>query len=242
VLRDLPNATLDALKPRLRTQNFAPGQVLFAAGDQINKLYFMRSGAVSLVCELASGQMVESAMIGSDSVVGGGAALDNREAIYKAVVQIGGMGFALDVVTARHIARESEDFRRALFRNEQLILAQAQQSAACNARHSLRERLAKWLLRTRDVVGNDAFTLTQEYMAEMLGVRRTSMSLVAHALRQARLISYRRGQIKINNPEALHREACECYSNIRLRYNANSKPMTTLPPSPGSTVTSHQAK
>jgi CRP-like cAMP-binding protein len=226
VLRDLPDATLDALKPRLRTHNFAPGQVLFASGDQINNIYFMRAGAVSLVCELAGGQMVESAMIGNDSVVGGGAALDDHEAIYKAVVQIGGMGFALDVATARCIARESEDFRRALFRNEQLILAQAQQSAACNARHSLRKRFAKWLLRTRDVVGNDAFVLTQEYMAEMLGVRRTSMSIIAHALRQARMISYRRGEIRINNPEALRREACECYSNIRLRYNENPKSMT----------------
>jgi len=220
LLRGLPPLVLDKLKPRLRAQNFAAGQVLFAPGDKITSIYFMRSGAVSLVCEFASGQMIETAMIGRDSVVGGGAALDDRDALYKAIVQIGGSGFALDVDTARHVAREHEEFRKAIIRHEQLILAQAQQSAACNACHTLNERLARWLLHTRDVLGSDNFLLTQEFMAEMLGVRRTSVSIVAHALQQAGLVSYRRGHIKIEKPEALQQAACECYGTIRMRYEA----------------------
>jgi len=229
LLRELPSTVLDKLKPRLRAQTFAPGQVLFSAGDKIGNVYFMRSGAVSLVCELSGGQMIESAMVGYDSVVGGGAALDDRDAMYKAIVQIGGAGFVLDVDTARHAARDHEEFRKAIIRHEQLILAQAQQSAACNASHTLNERLARWLLHTRDVLGGDSFLLTQEFMAEMLGVRRTSVSIVAHTLQQAGLISYRRGHIKIENPEALQQAACECYGAIRMRYEKAFKTSALTP-------------
>lgn len=219
LLQELPPLVLDQLKPRLRAQSFAAGQVLFSPGGKVSNIYFMRTGAISLVCELASGQMIETAMVGHDSVVGGGAALDDHDALCKAIVQIGGVGYALDVDTARHIARESEDFRKAIMRHEQLILAQAQQSAACNASHALNERLARWLLHTRDVLGADSFTLTQEFMAEMLGVRRTSVSIVAHALQVAGSVSYRRGHIKIDKPEVLQQSACECYGTIKMRYD-----------------------
>jgi hypothetical protein len=143
--------------------------------------------------------------------------------MYKAIVQIGGAGFVLDVDAARHVARESEEFRKAIIRHEQLILAQAQQSAACNASHTLNERLARWLLHTRDVLGSDSFLLTQEFMAEMLGVRRTSVSIVAHALQQAGLINYRRGHIRIEKPDGLQQAACECYGTIRMRYDVLRK-------------------
>lgn len=241
LLRELSSLVLEKLKPRLRVQNFAAGQVLFSAGDKIGTIYFMRSGAVSLVCELAGGQMIETAMVGYDSVVGGGAALDDRDAMYKTIVQIGGVGFALDVDTARHVARDHEEFRKAIIRHEQLILAQAQQSAACNASHTLNERLARWLLHTRDVLGSDSFLLTQEFMAEMLGVRRTSVSIVAHTLQEAGLISYRRGHIKIENPEELQRAACECYGTIRMRYEKALKApaLNDTPSSDGLTVRSH---
>ncbi|MEN3355975.1 MAG: hypothetical protein V7640_4133 [Betaproteobacteria bacterium] len=230
LLRDLPPLVLERLKPRLRAQNFAPGQVLFSADDKTSSIYFPRSGAVSLVCELADGRMIETAMVGCNSVVGGGAALGDGPAIYKAIVQIGGSGFVLDVGMARHIAGESVDFRKAILRHEQLIAAQVQQSAACNATHSLSQRLARWFLHTRDVLGSDSFSLTQEYVAEMLGVRRTSVSILAHSLQQAGLISYRRGHIKVNQPEALQRTACECYCTTRTLYGTLAKPSPLVPP------------
>jgi CRP-like cAMP-binding protein len=217
LLRELPSLVLEKLKPRLRLQNFAPGQVLFAAGDKITNIYFPRSGAVSLVCELAGGQMIETAMIGYDSVVGGGAALDDRDAVYKAIVQIGGTGFALDLDTARHIARESEDFRKAIIRHEQLILAQAQQSAACNATHSVEERLSRWLLRARDLWDGETLPMTQEQLARMIGVQRNAISIVAHALQQAGVLSYSRGQIEITDIEALRNSACECYHAVHAK-------------------------
>lgn len=218
VLRALPAAFMDRLKLRGRAQNFAAGHVLFSAGDKITNIYFPRSGAISLVCELASGQMIETALVGHESVVGGGAALGDRDAQCKAIVQIGGNGFSLDVDAARLMARENDEFRKTIMRHEQLILAQAQQSAACNAAHSLNERLARWLMRARDAVGSDSFVLTQEFMAEMLGVRRTSVSIAAHTLQQTGLIYYRRGHIKIEKPEELKQAACECYATIRTRY------------------------
>lgn len=219
LLRALPPAVLGLLKPRLRALELRAGEVLFTAGDKVANIYFLQSGAVSLVTELAGGQMIESAMVGRDSVVGGGAALDDRDAVYKAIVQVTGNGYALDVDFARHVADDSEEFRTAIIRHEQLILAQAQQSAACNAAHNLHERLARWLLRVRDVTGSDQFVLTQEFIAEMLGVGRTSVSIVAHTLQQAGMINYRRGHISIQNVEALKDTACECYGTVKGRYD-----------------------
>jgi CRP-like cAMP-binding protein len=218
VLQALPLTVLDRLKPRLAARSFAAGEVLFAADDTVSNLYFLQSGAVSLVSELAGGQMIESAMVGRDGVIGGGAALDDREAVHKAIVQVPGQGLSLDVDTARQVARDSETFRTAIIRHEQLVLAQAQQSAACNATHNLPERLARWLVRVRDATGSDSFVLTQEFIAEMLGVGRTSVSIVAHSLQQAGLVSYRRGHIKIEKVDALRDIACECYGTVKERY------------------------
>jgi CRP-like cAMP-binding protein len=140
--------------------------------------------------------------------------------MYKAIVQVAGSGFALDVETARQVARDNEEFWSTIVQHEQLILAQAQQSAACNAVHNLEQRLARWLLRVRDATASDRFDLTQESIAEMLGVRRTSVSLVANALQKAGLISYRRGHISVDNLEGLRSRTCECYQAIKDRYDS----------------------
>jgi len=223
-LRGLSPALFDKVRPRLRTCNHAAGEVLFRAGDKITNVHFWQTGAVSLVLELATGEMIESAMVGRDSIIGGGAALNGGHAVHKAIVQVAGSGSALDVDTVRQIARDSEEFRIEVMRHEQLILAQAQQSAACNAAHNLDERLARWLLRVRDVTGSDTFVLTQEFIAEMLGVRRTSVSIVAHQLQQAGLISYRRGHISIDNLAALQDAACECYGTAKGHYDGLLQP------------------
>ncbi|AMN40437.1 Crp/Fnr family transcriptional regulator [Rhodoplanes sp. Z2-YC6860] len=216
----LPSDVVQRLRSSARPRHFSPGQVLFATGDKLSGLYFPESGAVSLVCELETGQLIETAFIGNESVVGGAAALDDTVAQCKAIVQIGGDGFSVDANSARQIARESEEFRTTIFRHERFILAQAQQSAACYASHCLDQRLARWLLRGRDASGTDTFTLTQELLAEMLGVRRTSVSTAANSLLKAGVIHYRRGHIKIDRPDALQQIACECYGAIRMRYDA----------------------
>ena len=112
----------------------------------------------------------------------------------------------------------SPSFLSLLIRHEQTVYAQAQQSAACNAVHSVEARLARWLLRARGLAGVDTLNFTQEFLAEMLGVNRTSVSMVAHTLQQAGIITYRRGRIQITNVEALEEVACECHATIRDQY------------------------
>jgi CRP-like cAMP-binding protein len=113
---------------------------------------------------------------------------------------------------------QSEKFLSLLFRHEQAVYAQAQQSTACMAAHDVQARLCRWLLRARDLSGSDTLNFTQEFLAEMLGVRRTSVTIDAHTLQNAGLIKYSRGKIQILDIEGLHDGACECYHMVRSHY------------------------
>jgi len=155
--------------------------------ERVNWVYLPHSGAISLIVGLADGQLIEAAMVGRDSLVGGSAALDDGVALNRGIVQVEGAASILDVDTLREGAERSGALRTMLIRHEQAQFAQAQQSAACNVSHSVEARLSRWLLRTRDVTGSDTLGLTQEFLAQMLGVRRTSVSLVAGTLQKAGL-------------------------------------------------------
>jgi CRP-like cAMP-binding protein len=141
-----------------------------------------------LVVELSGGQGIEAAMIGRDSMLGATAAPDGQVSLNKAIVQLPGTGETLDVVRFREVAEQSPALRTTLLRHEQVLFAQAQQSAACNASHTVEARLARWLLRSRDLSGSDTLALTQEFLADMLGVRRSSVSPVPVTLQRAGLI------------------------------------------------------
>ena len=158
-----------ALRPHLRTIDLPQGDILFDVGDPILQVYFPHSGIVSLVVSLATGETIESAMIGRESLVGGSAGLNGQESVYKAIVQIAGTASVLDSDRLRGLAETSAASRATLFRHEQMILVQAQQSAACNATHTVEARLARWLLRSRDLQGSDDLVLTQEFLSQMLG-------------------------------------------------------------------------
>jgi CRP-like cAMP-binding protein len=215
VLASLAAADLGLLLPHLRTVELPQETVLFEAGGVISRVFFPHAGIVSLVVELASGEMIEAAMIGRESVVGGLSALDSKVSISRAIVQVVGVASAVDVEHVRHLAEKSEAFRTTLIKHEQLLLAQSQQSAACNATHTIEARLSRWLLRCRDLVGSEDLPLTQEFIAQMLGVRRTSVSIVAHTLQQAGLIKYKRGHIRLLDLEGLQEGACECYWTVK---------------------------
>jgi hypothetical protein len=133
----------------------------------------------------------------------------------RGIVQVAGAASILDTDVLRKLADRSVIFRTTLIRHEQALFAQAQQSAACNASHGVEARLARWLLRTRDLAGGEKLELTQEFLAQMLGVRRTSVSVVANALQNAGLIRYRRGHVEILNLEALRETSCECYGAVK---------------------------
>jgi len=118
----------------------------------------------------------------------------------------------------RSVALKSPQLLSLLIRHEQTVYAQAQQSAACFATHHVQARLCRWLLRARDLSGSDTLSFTQEYLAEMLGVRRTSVTVVAHTLQSAGFIKYARGKIQVLNEEALQEGACECYETVKRQY------------------------
>jgi len=216
LLASLSPSELSALQPHLKLGELVQGTILFEAGQEIDRIYFPQAGIVSLVVSLASGDIIEAAMIGRESLVGGSAALNSRTSLTTAIVQIAGTASSLDADRVRVLARDNSEFRTAIIRHEELILAQAQQSAACNAVHVVEARLARWLLRCRDLTDSDDLPLTQEFLAQMLGVRRTSVSLVAHTFQQAGFLRYSRGNIRILNVEGLRESACECYDTIRL--------------------------
>jgi CRP-like cAMP-binding protein len=215
LLSSLPEAEFALLAPHLSPIKLDHETVLFEAGESIKRVYFPHIGVISLVVDLASGETVETGMVGRDSLVGGSSALDGKVALNKAIVQIAGEASVLDLDCLGGIADKSTAFRTTLMRHEQVILVQAQQSAACNVSHALEARLARWLLRCRDLMTSDKLDLTQEFLGQMLGVRRTSVTLVASTLQQAGLIRYRRGQITILDVDSLRNAACECYETVK---------------------------
>jgi len=223
---ELNNMLLDSLSasdaasigPLLKPVHLKSKQVLFAAGDTIKTVYFPTGAVVSLVIGMVSGSTVEAAMVGRDGVVGASSALDGRISLSSAVVQLEGSSLMCEVGALRGTALQSHTFLSTLIRHEQTLFAQAQQSTACMANHELGERLCRWLLRARDLCGSDTLNFTQEFIAEMLGVRRTSVTLAAKTLQAAGLIKYNRGHIQILDVKGLQESTCECYKAVKDHY------------------------
>jgi CRP-like cAMP-binding protein len=209
---------LKRLESHLKPARFEQHYVLFEADEEISHVYFPTSAVVSLVVTLSSGDMIEAAMVGNDGVVGASAALDGKIAPSRGIIQLGGEIVVCDIDALKSIALQSPKMLALLIRHEQAVFAQAQQSAACFATHRVEARLCRWLLRARDLSGSDKLTFTQEYLAEMLGVRRTSVTAVAHTLQEAGLIKYARGKIQIMNAKELQESACECYGSVKAHY------------------------
>jgi len=152
-------------------------------------------------------------------VIGAAAALSGRRSLSRAIVQIRGDCLVSEIEPLRKLLDECPNMRSLIGAHEQALFAQAQQSAACNATHVIESRFARWLLRATDLCGSDELPLTQEYIAQMLGVRRTSVTLVARTLQKAELIRYARGHIKIIDKAALRDTACECYQTVKMNYS-----------------------
>ena len=157
-------------------------------------------------------------MVGRDGAVGIASALDGKVAMCRAIVQLGGDAMVCDPSAFRSAAMQSEKLISKIMRHEQTLFAQAQQSTACMANHEVEARLCRWLLRARDLAGADQLPFTQEFLAEMLGVRRPSATTVARTLQEAGIVKYRRGHIEILDVEALRESACECYETVRGQY------------------------
>jgi CRP-like cAMP-binding protein len=218
LLNQLSQGDFKLLEPYLKVVLFKQHTILFEAEHEIERVYFPSGGVVSLVVTLETGEMVEAAMVGSDGVVGASAALDGPISLSRGIVQLGGDIVICSIDGLKSAALKSPTLLSLLIRHEQTVYAQAQQSAACFATHHIQARLCRWLLRARDLAGTDTLNFTQEYLAEMLGVRRTTVTVEAHSLQAAGLIKYARGKIQIVDAEALHDGACECYESVKRHY------------------------
>ncbi|MET0278765.1 MAG: Crp/Fnr family transcriptional regulator [Pseudorhodoplanes sp.] len=219
VLAQLPEAAFQSIAAHLRTFDMVDGRVLVDAGEELNKVYFPESGIISITIPVADGASVQVAMIGRGSVFGFGAAFDAQISLSRAVVQAKGVVSTLDIGKLRTVAEQNPAFRATLMGHEQMLFAQAQQTAGCNATHSIEARLARWLLWMDDLSSDPLMHVTQDALARMIGVQRNSVSLVANSLLQAGVIRYSRGTIEVVSRVGLLNSACECYGIIRKQYN-----------------------
>ena len=226
-LAALPPRDFSLLAPHLRTIPLERGIMLHDVGEEIEHVYFPHTGMVSLVAVMQSGATVETATIGRGGVIGASAGLGARWTFGRAIVQLPGAAAWLSAAQFHAAANECQAIRDLVVRYNDLLLAQVQQSVACNALHALEARLCRWLLQTHDCVEGDAIPLTQEFLGQMLGVRRTTVTIAARLLQSAGLIRYRRGLIHIVDRAALEEIACECYAVVK--HNAD-KVFAARPP------------
>ena len=215
----------ELIRPHLRTVDLVQEFVLVETDETIKRAYLPHKGVISLVVRLAKGEHVQVAMIGRDSIFGSfsGAGGDGT-ALNTAVVLVPGIASTLDIDRLRAAADQSATIRTALVRHSLAIYSQIQQTAGCNASHTVESRLARCLLHTRDLSGSDRLVLTQELMAQMIGARRNSVSLVANMMQQADFIHYSRGHIEITNLDGLSKTSCECYGSVKAQYDRLLRP------------------
>jgi CRP-like cAMP-binding protein len=214
-LSALPAPDLALLASHLRAVPLDRGAMLHDAGDEIEHVYFPHSGMVSLVAVLQSGATVETATVGRGGVIGVTAGLGSRAAFGRAIVQLPGVAARIPRAQFHAAAKDSNTIRELVVGYNDLLISQIQQSVACNALHMLEARLCRWLLQTHDCVEGDTIPLTQEFLGQMLGVRRTTVTVAARLLQSAGMIRYRRGLVHVVDRPALEEIACECYAVVK---------------------------
>lgn len=217
VLARLNSLDRGVLGPHLKLVELKPGQMIAESRQRVQKVYFPHGGIVSSVVETSDGLGIETAMIGRDGVFGGAQAMDHRLSMNRAIVQVPSWASVIETRHVSDLAGNSVDFRRLILTYEQFFMAQVQQTAACNALHTIEQRFCKWLMRMHDLVG-ERIPLTQDFMAQMIGVRRTSVTTVAAKLQAEGLISYRRGKLTIEDLARVEECACECGELVREYY------------------------
>jgi CRP-like cAMP-binding protein len=219
----LPPHDFAQLAPHLRTVTLERGAMLHDAAEEIERVHFPHSGMVSLVAVMQSGAAVETATIGRAGVIGASTGLGTKHSVGRAIVQLPGTAAWLSASQFHAAADRSQAIRDLIVRSSDLLLAQVQQSVACNTLHTLEARLCRWLLQAHDCMDGNAIPVTQEFLAQMLGVRRTTVTIAAQLLQSAGLIRYRRGLIQIVDRPKLEELSCQCYAIVR-RYTDKTFP------------------
>jgi CRP-like cAMP-binding protein len=215
LLAALSREAYEALSPYFASCAFAQGVVLAEAGDPVEYVYFPLSGMISIVVVMKDGKAVETATVGRDGVFGAMAGFGAYVTKFRAIVQVPITAIRIPSAQFVKVVQKSKELQFLCVTFNELLLVQARVTAACNALHKVEERFCRWLLQTRETTGSDTITLTQEFLSEMLGVRRTSITDVASRLQNSGIISYSRGVIKIIDLAALEGLSCECFETLR---------------------------
>jgi CRP-like cAMP-binding protein len=212
ILLDLPPKERQMLFSKLEFVRLKVDQVLHEPGDTLKSAYFCNTGLISILSVFSDGKCVEVGLVGKEGFVGLPLVAGFRSSPTRAVAQIEGSAFRVDSGTLMVVLRQCPNLERQLQQVSQIMAMQVTQIAACNRHHEVDERLARWLLMSADRIGSDSVPLTQDLLAQMLGTRRSSVTVAAGILQRAGLISQTRGTVKIINRLKLEEAACECYA------------------------------
>jgi CRP-like cAMP-binding protein len=218
LLAALPASDWRRWLPNLELVDLPLGRVLYESGATLSHVYFPTTAIVSLLYVTENGASAEIAVVGNEGLVGVSLFMGGETTPSRAVVQSGGQGFRMKAQTLK------DEFVNAsvlhlLLRFTQAMITQMAQTAVCNRHHSVDQQLCRWLLLSRDRLQDDELLMTQELIANMLGVRRGSVTMAAHRLQQAGLIHYSRGRIRFLDRAGLEERTCECYAVVKKEYD-----------------------
>lgn len=219
LLAALPGDVQLRLRSKMEKVSLASQQVLYEANAPITHVWFPLSGVVSLVITMKNEATVEVATIGNEGLVGTPVFLGVDHSTTQVLCQVSGQGLKMRVDAFKRALRDHPELHHTVERYIQAMISQISQSTACNHVHTMQERMCRWLLMTHDRVGMDEFNLTQEFLAEMLGVRRPSVTVSAGLLQKAGLIRYQRGRIRVLDRAGLEARSCECYELVRQEFD-----------------------
>jgi CRP-like cAMP-binding protein len=218
LLRTLEPAALKLLKPQMKTITVHHGELLHSPSSQMEFAYFPISMIISVLARTSEGQTAETSIVGREGMIGSSAIHGIMTSFAESVVQVGGEATRIPTSDVHRIGKTSESFRKTIALFDLSLLAQSQQSTACQALHQVENRAARWLLQCRKRLGSNDIRLTQEFFGQMLGVQRTTINLVERTLQNAGLIQIGRGRISILDLEGLQAVSCDCYDRIERRY------------------------
>ena len=214
LLAKLPRRDFESLAAHLTHVSLPQGEIVYEAGDEVDQIYFPSAGMFSLLAVMRDGKAIETATVGREGVIGAMAGLGLYRSLVRAVVQLPLPASRIPASAFRRAVAGSDALRDLCIRYNEVMLTQARVTAACNALHPVEERFCRWLLQSSDRAASDTVTLTQELLAEMLGVRRTSVTEVARKIQDKGAITYARGVITILDRAQLERFSCECYATL----------------------------
>jgi CRP-like cAMP-binding protein len=219
LLAALPPGEFALLSPQLMLVDLEKGRLICDPGDPVETIYFPHDCVISLMTLMESGAAIESATIGREGAFGLPAALAPRQAMSRAIVQVPGRASRIAAAALAEVCRRAPTLPILIDRHNDALFGHAIQSVACNALHGVEARFCRWLLTCRDRIDGDTVNLTQEFLADMLGVQRTTVTAIAGALQTRGLIRYRRGLVDILDRTGLEATACECYEAVRQNYD-----------------------